>query len=253
MLTWSLQFATSLLFLAIGILGLAIARRLGPAGAYRHGWVLTGLAFTAHGANFVVQNLWGVAAMFAGRESGAMTAYLRFAPAFNHSRTFLLLGFCGLLIYLAARRDRLPGQFSLAAAGVLAAGLLVGCAIGVSEGSIVGAHFSIVARWDAVELLLLLGTLFYALLRNAMDRYNWGLLAIYGFMLALNVVSLAALAFIQTPGAWSPSPRYVHIYRLALLAVMLGVTVRRYLLARRGERVPGLMDFGAPPPRLGLV
>lgn len=253
MITWSLQFATSLLFLAVGILGLAIARRLGAAGAYRHGWVLTGLAFTAHGANFAVQNLWGVAAMSAGRESGTMTAYLRIAPAFNHSRTFLLLGFCGLLIYLAARRDRLPRRFTPAAAGVLAAGLAVGFAIGVSEGRIVGAHFSIVARWDAVELLLLLGTLFYVLQRNAIDRFNWGLLAAYGFMLALNVVSLAALAFIDTPETWSPSPRYVHLYRLVLLAVMLGFTVRRYLLARRGERVPGLMDFGAPPPRLGMV
>ncbi len=252
-ITWSLQFATSLLFLTVGILGFAIARRVGPGGAYPYGWLLTGMAFTAHGLNFAAHNLWGLAAMSSGAGSDRMDVFLRFAPGVNHSRTFLLLAFCGLLLFVAARGDRTPRRLPAAAVGVLLAGLVVGFVIGLGELRLMGAHFSIVAQWDAVELLLLLATLFYVLLRNSMDRYNWGVLAIYGFMLALNVVWLAALAFIDTPEAWSPSPRYVHMYRTVLLLVMLAITVRRYLLARRRVRVSGLMDFGSAPARPGLI
>jgi hypothetical protein len=249
-ITWSLQFATSLLFLAVGILSIAIARRVGPGGAYPYGWLL--MAFTAHGLNFAAHNLWGLVALSAGVGTDPMDVFLRFTPGVNHSRTFLLLAFCGLLLFLAARGDRTSRRFPVVAGGVMLAGLAVGFAIGLGELRIMGAHYSIVARWDAIELLLLLATLFYVLLRNAMDRYNWGVLALYGFMLALNVVWLAALAFIDTPNAWAPSPRYVHMYRTVLLLVMLAITVRRYQLARRRVRVSGLMDFGPAPARLGL-
>jgi hypothetical protein len=252
LITWSLQFTTSLLFLATGILGLAIARRMGPGGPYPFGWLLTGLALTAHGANFAAHNLWGLAAMSAGAESPTMNTFLRFAPAVNHSRTFMLVALCGLLLYLGMRGTQTSRRFPLIAAGVLLAGLAVGFVVGLSELRLMGAHFSIVARWDAVELLLLLGTLFYVLVRNAIDRYNWGVLAIYGFMLALNVVWLAALAYIDNTQVWSPSPRHVHIYRTALLLAMLALTVRRYVLARRHVRVTGLLDFAPAQSRLGL-
>jgi hypothetical protein len=254
MISWSLQFLTSLLFLGIGLLG----NRIAGAGAgaeplHLRSWRLTGLALTIHGLNFLVQNLWGLMAIQAGVGSGAMDSYLLAAPAFNHSRTFLLFAYCILLLLIAAGRPWFVSALKTWTASLLLGGLVFGVVVGLAEsGLLARVHYAAVAKWDAVELLLLLGTLFYVLLRNSMDRFNWGILAIYGFMLALNVVWLAALAFIETPDTWSPSPRYVHVYRTTLLLLMLALTARRYLLARRRVRVGGLMDTGSTPTRLGL-
>jgi hypothetical protein len=253
MISWYLQFLTSLLFLGIGLLGLRIAGTEGEPLQLRS-WRLTGLAFTTHGLNFLIQNLWGLAAIRAGADSGAMKSYLLASPAFNHSRTFLLFGYCILLLLIAADTPWFAGAWKRWTASLLVSGLAFGVLLGLAEsGLLARVHYAAVAKWDALELLLLLATLFYVLVRNSMDRFNWGALAIYGFMLALNVVWLAALAFIDTPETWSPAPRYVHMYRTALLLVMLAFTVRRHLLARRGVRVGGLMDTGSSPSRLGMI
>ena len=253
MISWYLQFLSSLLFLGIGLLGLRIAGAEGEPLQLRS-WRLTGLAFTTHGLNFLIQNLWGMAAIRAGDDSGTMESYLLAAPAFNHSRTFLLFACCILLLLTAAGRPWFAGAWKRWTAALLVGGLIVGVVLGLAEsGLLARVHYAAVAKWDALELLLLLATLFYVLLRDSMDRFNWGVLAIYGFMLALNVVWLAALAFIDTPETWSPAPRYVQMYRTTLLLVMLALTARRYLLARRRVRVGGLMDSGSATSRLGVI
>ncbi|HEX8391900.1 MAG TPA: hypothetical protein VF665_06010 [Longimicrobium sp.] len=249
MLTWSLQFAGALLFLSVGLVSMGVALRARSASAtHVAAWRVTGTVFTLHGLTFSVQNLWGLAAIRAGAESGTMRMYLLAAPVFNHGRTFLLLACCGLLFGLALRpRFVLPRLPALMGA-TLAFGFASGCLVGFTEGRLVAAvHYAAVARLDAVELVLLFGMLFIALLNDAMDRLNWGVLAVYAFSVALNVMWFAGLASINDPSVWSPKPSHILMIRALLVSSMLAMAAWRYRMVLAGTRVDGLMGASRRP------
>lgn len=255
MLTLTLQYLVTLGFLAfaLGALGVWRASAGSSAPAHRAAWLLAGGAFLMHAANKMGQEVFGTLAFAGGRESRVWARYLEWNAAFNHSRTFLLLAFCGTLIVLSLRREgpftRTFFAWSFAA---MAAGGAFGAVLGKNEEAFRQlTHYSAVARWDLVELVVLLGTLFACLLSSRTDRTLWFCLCVYAFSLALNVLWFAAFSRTNMPGEWAPRPWEIHTYRVALNALLAYLAWQRYRQARRGIRVPGLLE--PPQPRIRLV
>lgn len=250
MLTFTLQVVVTLLFAATGVAGHMVARqRSVTREAHRVTWWLAGTIFLLHGAVKLVQNSFGYWAMLAGPQSATMVRYLDWAPFFNHSRTGVWMAGCALLLYLALRERSVSPHFRGGAIGVLVATMLVAGFLGSwNDGALVAAtHYKTVAVVDALELVLVLGTLFGLLLSNRADRYLWAALAAYGFMVALNVVWFAALSLLDDPSVWSPRPWHIHAYRVVLAFTIFSLVARRLLLARRGRAVFGLLESRAAP------
>lgn len=244
MSTLLLQSATTLLLLAFGITALTVARRLdGRLGVQRAAWLLSGIAFTAMAATKTFQDVGAVWAFTSGPGTAVYDAYLGWAPVANHGRTFLATAFHVLLAALAFRRTPPGRRFWIVSAVALAGAFLSGALVGWLEGSIISRiHYTRTSLFDAVAFVLLLGALFGALIANAMDRLLWTCIAIYAFILALGILWYAAMAWINTPGAWAPSPRHMHLYRTVLIAGMVGVAYYRLRLLRRGIPVPPLLQ-----------
>jgi hypothetical protein len=217
MLTFGLQWAYALALVAVAVLSVAVARRPGQP-FQRLGWVITAAAFSIHSLDLVAQLAFGSVAMAGGRGSAAMNAYLRWAPVFDHSRTFLMLA---------------------AALGLVA--------LGVVEGSVARAsHYATVAVWDMAELILLLSTLFLLLLTNRVDRYLWALLAMYACSLALGTFWVTLLA--QLGGGWHPPNWTLALLRVALYAAMAVIAQRRWRAGVAGRPLAGML--GRPTPRV---
>jgi hypothetical protein len=249
MLLMGLQWAFTATAVAIALIALLIGRYRNTAEPFRAlAWRFFGMVLSLYALSLVVQNAWGSWAMAAGSASGVMAGYLKWAPALNHSRTFLLVAFFGALSWFMLRRER-PSRTVLGV-GIAAsvAGFLAGGWLGWAEGSlIVATHYTRVAVWDTVELVIVLGTLFVGLVTNRLDRHLWALLTTFGVVVALNIIYYAAISLVNDPRVWSPPPSMMGLYRLVLVQVMLAVAVRRLHLARRGISVGGLLR-AAPKP-----
>ena len=250
-LTLALQSAVSLAFLGFGLLGLA-ARHHSPGAPpdHRGGWLLVGGALTAHGTAMLLHSMAAFGAYFAGSGTALYEAFVDWTPAMNHSRTFLLVAFTLALLAHAVLPSARRGVLGAAAFALMAVGFLLGVLIGRVEEFSALVHFSSVATWDVIELVLLLAALFAALLTSRLDRYAWLALGIYAFSLALNVMWIAALSRRGLPGEWSPRPWMIHGYRLVLTLGMVYVAARRLQLARRGTPVGSLMEGPARRPSL---
>ncbi len=250
MLTFTLQVVVTLLFAATGVAGLMVARqRSVTREAHRLTWWVAGTVFLLHGAAKLVQNSFGYWAMVAGPKSVTMARYLDWAPFFNHSRTGIWMAGCALLLYIALRKRDVSSHFRASAIGVLVATMFAAGFLGSwYDGALVAAtHYTTVAVVDALELVLVLGTLFGLLVSNRADRYLWAALAAYGFMVALNVVWFAALSLLDDRSVWSPRPWHIHAYRAVLAVAIFALVARRLLLARRGRTVFGLLETRAAP------
>jgi hypothetical protein len=243
MLMMGLQWAFSVVVVVLCGVAFRIGRHRSAVDAlHPAAWTLTGIAFVPYTACMVLQNAWGTWAMVAGGRSAAMESYLLWAPAMNHSRTFVLIAFFALLAWFMLRRDPPTAPVWWGAVGVLALGAAFGVWIGWREGSMVmSTHFTRVALWDAVELVVVLAALFVALATDRVDRYLWAVLAVFGAVVAINILMYAFLALIDDPRVWSPHPWAMGTYRLALAAVMLAIALRRLALASRGVPVAGLL------------
>ncbi|HEU0016448.1 MAG TPA: hypothetical protein VFQ45_22400 [Longimicrobium sp.] len=254
-LTMGLQIAVSAAFFGFALCALGVFRRTeGGVPAHRAAWGLMAGAFLVHASDKLAMESFGTLAMARGNDSAVMEAYVLWYPLFNHSRTFMLLAVWGLLLFIALRPGtRFDAAFYRRAGVLLGAGLLVGVLAGLGEnGAIAREHFSKVAQWDVVELLLLLSALFAALLTSAVDRMLWFCLAVYAFSLSLNTLWFAAFAALRDlPDTWSPKPWVVQGYRLALTVVMAWFAWQRLRQARRGARVPALLE--GPQPRPSMV
>lgn len=254
MFTMALQLLVTSLLLAFGVLGLAIARNDTFQKPFqRVFWALAGAAFVTHGTAQGVQNLWGLWAMVEGGSSATMGHYLRWVPAFNHSRTFLWLAFSGVMVWFA-RRSTLPGRRAWGVAlGALGAGLAAGAALGFAEGTLVAeSHYTRVALWDAFELVVMLGVLFVSLLSGRLDRYLWAGLAVFAVMVAINIVWYAAMSMIEDRRVWSPAPWLMSAFRIVPTSLMVALAVRRLQLARRGTRVEALLQAQQARPTLTM-
>jgi hypothetical protein len=249
MLIMGMQWAFTLVALVLGLVGLRIGSlRSGGEALYALGWRLAGVAFSMYALCMTVQHAWGTWAMVAGTESWVMVRYLEWAPAFNHSRTFLLVAFFGVLGWFMLRRDPPSrGVWSVGVA-IVVAGLIGGAWLGLVEGSLVtSTHYTRVALWDAAELLVVLTTLFIGLVTNRMDRHLWALLTTFAVVVALNILYYAAISLVNDSRVWSPRLWVMGSYRLVLILAMLGIALRRLQLARRGVSVGGLLQGSIRP------
>jgi hypothetical protein len=241
-LTFFLQCAVTALLVTTAVLCLRI-----PAGSlnpfYDASWRLTGVALLLHSSDKLLQNVFGGAAMLAGSGSPVMAAYLRAAPLFNHSRTFLLDGYFVALVVLALYPRKPDAFFWRVAAAALALGFAAGVGLGWGEGSLLeSAHYTTVALWDVVELLVLMGSLFIVLLKDRADRYLWALWSAYGLSLALGIFWFMVLAQVRIAGAWVPPAWTVHAMRVMSCAIMLGSVALRLRRARAGVATRGMLE-----------
>jgi hypothetical protein len=248
MLTFVLQCVNNVLLLGSALLCLRAGRVATSNPFHQAAWRLTGAGFLVHALNLLVQHVFGGFAFAAGRQSATMHAYLKWLPPFNHSRTFLLNGLLLGLLLLAAYRREPDARFWRVATALLTAGFLVGAAVGFAEGPFTEAgHYSAVAVWDVVELLLLMATLFTLLLTSRADRALWGLLSAYGISLALGVFSFSLLTLIGIEGAWHQKPSSMQAQRMVFHLMMVGFAAWRVAVARRGRRVPAMLERTAHP------
>jgi uncharacterized membrane protein len=241
-LTFTLQVVTAVLILATAVMALRI-----PAG---HGtvffdaaWKLTGVAFLLHAIDIVAQNAFGGMALAAGTHSGVMSAYLRVAPLFNHSRTFLLDGYFAALVVLALYPRSPDARFWRVATALLVLGFSAGVGLGWGEGSLLeSVHYSTVAIWDVVELMVLMVSLFIVLLRDRADRLLWLFWTGYGLSLALGIFWFSVLSQLRAEHAWTPPAWTISAQRIVFYSIMLVAAVRRGRDARAG--VPARGMFG---------
>jgi hypothetical protein len=247
MRTLSLQWLATLVQLLFALAALAVARRAVSAEIlHRAAWRLTGVAFGVGGALMLVQDVAGTWAFVAGPESGAWATYLRWAPAANQSRTGLEIGLGGAFVVLLRRRaaDR---RFWGLAAGLLLLGVLAGALVGELErGWSSQVHYPAVALFDMLEMMVLLGMLFLALLTRGMDWMLWVILLFHALTLAFNAIWFTALAWLGIPGMWAPRPWQVQAYMVLFLCLKLGMSLWRLVRARHGVPVPALLDLIEP-------
>jgi hypothetical protein len=241
MTTLLLQWLVTPLFLAFGVLGSRIARRQGGSRITgRHMWALAGYAFLLHGVSRLLQDSMGTWAYLAGAGSRIYDAYLEVLPAANHSRTFAMFAFCGVVAFRASRKEPPAAILPLGDALIVLAGMLTGVLYGLREGRFdPQVHFAAVSITDAAELVLMLSALLVALTRNQMDRLLWLALACYAFSVALNILWTVGLRAFGV--AWTPPVLYMHLYRVGLAGALVAAAVRRWRLAERGAYVGGLL------------
>lgn len=245
MLTMALQCVDWFL---MGVAALLCLRVRVPQNTYREAaWRLTGISFLWHAVSTMLQNAWGSTAMIVGYDSKVMESYLKISPVMNHSRTFLLFGFLLALLALSFLRSEPGRQFWRAAWALMVVGFLAGVALGVREGSFTEAgHYSAVAVWDVVELVLLMAALFALLVSNRADRLLWAFLSAYGLALALAIFWLTLLAQLKL-NTWTPKVWTVHAMRIFFDFVLIACVAWRLVLHRRGKTVAGMSESRIAP------
>jgi len=241
------QISTSALLLVFGLVALLVARRLPiQEGIPRSAWYLSGTVFAAMAGSMAVQDIAAVRAFFSGVESPFYDGYLRWSPVANHGRTFFAFAFHLVLLVLSLRHSVPTKRFWLFVSAGLICFLLLGGVVGWREGTMLSrVHYSFTAVFDAAALFLLLGALFVALMRNAMDWVLWSSILLYSLVLGLGVIWHAALAWIRVPGAWAPSPLSLHVFRSVMIVCMVGLAIFRFHRLRNGIAVLGLFERAA--------
>ncbi len=245
-LTLILQFATAVLHMATGAAALAAVRRPGGFPArFRLTWRVAGWALLLMGINGVLQDVHGARAIAGGQGSAVWDGYMRWAPAWNHSREAVSFALAALLLACATARGRAWLERRGAAAAALAAAMAAGALGGWLEGTLdYDAHFSRIAVLDSAALLLLIAGVAAAMLADVVDRFLIVALVTYAVPLPLNALWFAWMTM-SGDGGWRPSPSTMGMYRVLFAAAVCAVAVRRWRLARRGAYVPGLLG---PPP-----
>jgi hypothetical protein len=246
MLTLAAQTATGLCLLVFALYALRVAREIAPSAiAFRFGWVLTGGAFLIQAVNLLFHNLLSIAA-YVGGEGSAAWRVISWHPIFNHSRTFLLAAFCGVLcmgLVRAGRRAPLPTARTWIP--MLLGGMVLGGIVGLNEEAFsASTHYSAVALWDMVELLLMLSVLFVGMVTGRMERTLWFCLGVNAFVLAISVLTFAALTQIDVGGQWVPRPWHVQMAKVPLYLLMIAIARRQLWRVRNGRP---MRSFIEPP------
>jgi hypothetical protein len=243
MLTLLNQTALSILQAVFGIVALWVVSRLGSGHDHARAWHIAGLIFLVNGVQALMQDVFAASAFLSGPGSPLWDRYLAWAPSLNHGRTVAFTFSFPLLLLVGWSVLRRPQALRAAVVGTLLLGMGVGALLGRAEGVFtLSTHFSAVAVLDAAELVILLSVLFVVLLRNLADRFLWGALFVYAFSLAVGAVWMAALALINIPGGWAPSPLQMHAARWTLAAVGLWFALRRLSMARNKLPATGLLE-----------
>jgi hypothetical protein len=245
MATLILQCVVAVLTLVFGVAALRVGTELRGSPRLHHAaWVVTGVVFTILGISTAIQNCVAAPwAFFAGAGTPVYDTYIRFSPMGNHSRGLLIVAYGAMMVGLMVFCRGAKGRLVRLSVGVSFLAMALGAYIGWKEGPLVRAtHYTAMAVSDSAELLFLMGALFVAVIWNTTDRLLWLALVIFTVHELLDVGWYSALAWAGIPGAWSPSPLYLHLYASVGYLLMTVIAVRRANLARRGVRVPGLLE-----------
>lgn len=248
MTSLSLSWLDSLLQVAFAVLAVQVGRRLPVhAGRQRDAWRMTGLTFALFSLVVIPQLAVGTAAFVLGPEHPVYAAYLRWAPAANHSRTLVVWSLYVSLAVLALRSDTPP--WMRRAYPVLVGSMLVaGGVIGSLEGPFdIVRHLSNTSLMDAAAFVALASLLFLLMLRDTIDRALWVALGCYGTSAVVSSLFLAAIAWINA-GVWTPSPIMMEASRLVFSTGMVSMAAWRLRLADRGVPLPGLLGTPRPLP-----
>jgi hypothetical protein len=174
-----------------------------------------------------------------------MAAYLRWAPVFDHSRTFLMVATALCLAALGLLRQEPSARVQRNLLLVLGAGLAAGATLGALQGGQTrAAHYASVAVWDVAELILLLVMLFMLLLSNRVDRYLWAMLAMYACSLALGTFWVTLLSNLGQ--GWHPPHWTLALLRVVLYGAMAQIAAQRWRAGRRGSPLRGMLGGAAP-------
>lgn len=246
MVTLLMQCVVAILTIVFGVVALR-ASRFVPAGSdlHREAWWVTGAVFTILGISTFLQLCIGAPwAYFSGAGSPVYEAYMVVMPIGNHSRGVLVVAYgammAGLGLVHARFSQRLGAFVFVTSFAAMAAGALVGW----REGPLVQVtHWTATAISDSAELIFLLAALFIGVVWNTTDRLLWIALVIFTAHELFDVAWYSALAWSDVPGAWRPSPTYIHLYASVAYLLMIVLADRRIRLARRGVRVPGLIEL----------
>jgi hypothetical protein len=243
MTTLVIQLVLAVLTLSFGALALASARIVAESrSAESAGWYVAAVVFLLQGISLTIQSTFAVLAVQAGPTSALYADYLRWAPAFNHSRGLLthclLIGFVAVLLR-GSDALRWKGAF-LTLTGLTIA---IGMTLGLVEGSYTQAiHYTRIALSETVGLVALAVILFVAIFRPAMDRLLWYSMVLTAVSAAFTSLYIAALAWVQVSGTWTPSPWQLQSFKVALYTAMVGLGVWRLRLARQRIPVPGMVE-----------
>jgi hypothetical protein len=245
-LTLGLQSFNTVLGLAFGILSLLVARALrNERGLERYAWYVTGVVIVVQYLPKALQDVFGTTAYFAGPETALYTAYLTWAPVANHSRGVLRCTLFLALIAVAVLGRRSVRHQSFFHVVVVVSALLGGVA-GYFEGSIMAArHFTHVAASESLGLVLGAAVLMMAMFRPLMDIYLWICLVLVAFRGVVSALFMAALAWADVPGAWTPAPWHLQLVLAMASILIVTAAVVRLRLARQGRAVGDLL----PPER----
>jgi hypothetical protein len=124
----------------------------------------------------------------------------------------------------------------------LAAVLAVGSVLGVMEGAYqIERQFGVMSLVNSAAVVVLLGTLYLALVNNAMDWHLWLALAVHAVREATNTLVTAAVSIGILSRDWNPAPRSIlWLGCIAMLAMIWCVLVR--LGGVPGGDAPALME-----------
>jgi hypothetical protein len=241
--TLALQLAVAVMTLGIGVLALRVAPAPG-ASPRTAAWFMAGVTFTLDGALAVVHSSAAVVAVLMGPQSRFFALFLRFLPAGNDARSLLVLGFAlGLAWVLLLGRPAPSARVIVAGSGLFA---LVGFVAGLAERPIGdrggGDHIAIISLAAAATALVLLASLYGAMVRERVDWLFWTALALYAVQEAISSNIKGMLAWAGFGGGWAPPVRSIMLTALVTLVMMLACTLRRLSIARAGGDPPGLLE-----------
>ena len=240
MLVLILQNLVSAALLAFAVFALGVARRT-RRGVGKDGWLVTGVVFAVYTVDKIAQGVLGALAFAAGPGAPVYDLYLRLAPMADHSRTFLVFAFYGSLAALPFRNRLGRAAVPLFAAAIVGS-LVLGAAFGWWEGTFnEQRHYTTTALIDTGGFIILASVLFFLMLRDAIDRHLWFVVATYGFTSITGVLYLMAFSWLRIPGAFTPPLWHLQVLRLIFALVMVGLAARRLQMARNGLAVAGLL------------
>jgi hypothetical protein len=249
--TLSSQAAITACLLLFAVLALRTGRQIsGAQPVHRYLWVFTGWTFLIQGTNSAFHDAFSIYAFKQGAGSWSWDALLLWHPPLNHSRTFLLVAYCGVACFALLRGHKglpLPSlrrSLAIAVAGMAAGGLL-----GMNEAAFSYlTHFTAVASWDAVELLSMMTVLLVGLSTGLMDRAMWACLGITAFALALSTVWFIFLSRSGMAGEWTPRAIHIQWTKVVLYLMMNAIVVIQHRRLTRGRSLRGFFEAPARAP-----
>jgi hypothetical protein len=250
--TLTAQAAITACLLVFAVLALRTGRQISSAQqpVHRYLWTFTGWTFLIQGANSGFHDAFSIYAFRQGAGSRALEVLLLWHPPLNHSRTFLLVAFCGVTCHALVRGRRgLPLPSLRSSVAIVVAGMAGGALLGMNEAAFSYlTHFTAVASWDAVELLAMMAVLLVGLSTGLMDRAMWACLGITAFALALSTVWFIFLSRSDLVGEWAPKAFHIQWTKVVLYLVMNAIVVIQHRRLNRGRSLRGFFEAPARTP-----